>query len=563
MKKVALLIGVSEYADGRLQALPAAIADIAALKAVLQEPEIGGFEAANVIECINPDRQSMEAAIYQLFATAQKDDLVLLYFSGHGVVDRINNGEFYFASRIIQYEPDGRPNPTTAVAAKTVQGWMQNSPSKRQIVILDCCYAGAFIKGTQIKDDGVIDVRSQLGGEGRAIFTASTSMQYAFTQEEFELSTYTHYLVEGLGRGGADLDDDGWITVDELHDYVKAKVNEAAPTMRPDFYQAIQSERMVLAKSPISDPQLRYRKRVRQFALEDEGEIDFINRCDLDEFQQQLGLTAETALQIETEELEPYRQRQHKLSRYRQVFEGAVRRRFPLSEGDRFKLKRFQIERLNLRDEDVEAIERYILAEHEDIARGVADSQESRVNEDVDQLISEKGIDYTRLRDLLKAGKWKEADQETAEIMLRAVGRQSNDWMRPEELRNFPCADLQTIDKLWVKYSQGKFGFSVQKQIYVACGAQLDGNYPGDKIWHKFCDQLGWLVKEDYVNYFNLKFDPSLSLPGELPARLVGGWRVWGVWVWWGVGGSFSSLAWKLVKCNAIRSVEMSSNTQG
>ena len=105
-------------------------------------------------------------------------------------------------------------------------------------------------------------------------------------------------------------------------------------------------------------------------------------------------------------------------------------------------------------------------------------------------LRSEKGIDYTRLRDLLKAGEWREADKETWEVMLRAVGRDSDDWIRSDDYRTFPCLDLRTIDRLWVTYSQGKFGFSVQKQIYVECGAKLDGKYPGDKIWYKFCERV-------------------------------------------------------------------------
>ncbi|HIK45480.1 MAG TPA: GUN4 domain-containing protein, partial [Leptolyngbyaceae cyanobacterium M65_K2018_010] len=104
-------------------------------------------------------------------------------------------------------------------------------------------------------------------------------------------------------------------------------------------------------------------------------------------------------------------------------------------------------------------------------------------------------MDYTHLRDLLKAQDWRAADQETYEVMICAVGKKSGDWFTSEELLNFPCTDLRTIDRLWVKYSQGKFGFSVQKQIYVECGAQLDGKYPGDKILHKFCDRVGWRRK--------------------------------------------------------------------
>lgn len=94
-----------------------------------------------------------------------------------------------------------------------------------------------------------------------------------------------------------------------------------------------------------------------------------------------------------------------------------------------------------------------------------------------DDLSSEKGIDYRNLRDLLKAGQWREADSETYKTMIRAVGKKSGDWFTRYELLNFPCTDLLTIDQLWVKYSTGKFGFSVQKQIYLETGNPLDGGY--------------------------------------------------------------------------------------
>ena len=143
----------------------------------------------------------------------------------------------------------------------------------------------------------------------------------------------------------------------------------------------------------------------------------------------------------------------------------------------------------------------------------------------VDDLSSEKGIDYTRLRDLLKAGDWKEADNETYLRMLEAVGREKGDWIRAEELLNFPCADLKTIDRLWVHYSQGHFGFSVQKEIYVACGAKLDGKHPRNKIWEEFCVRIGWKTKEEYISYYQVTFDTS-ARKGHLPALVVGirGW---------------------------------------
>lgn len=142
------------------------------------------------------------------------------------------------------------------------------------------------------------------------------------------------------------------------------------------------------------------------------------------------------------------------------------------------------------------------------------------------ELKSEKGLDYTRLRDLLKAKDWQAADKETAHRMLEAVGRKENGWIRAEELANFPCADLQTIDRLWVKYSDKQFGFSVQKQIYVECGGKLDGQYPGDKIWGKFGDRVGWRVNGVRLYYSAFTFDTSAP-SGHLP-RIVGS-DDWGV----------------------------------
>ncbi len=143
-------------------------------------------------------------------------------------------------------------------------------------------------------------------------------------------------------------------------------------------------------------------------------------------------------------------------------------------------------------------------------------------------LRSEKGIDYTHLRDLLKAGKWREADEETYEVMIRAVGKESGDWFESDELRNFPCMDLQTIDRMWLRYSQGTFGFSVQKRIYVECGAKLDEENPSHTIWDKFAERVGWRTAGNWwregkwLSYEDLKANPSFSPAGEFPSLLGG-----------------------------------------
>ncbi|MDZ7959143.1 MAG: caspase family protein [Aulosira sp. DedQUE10] len=220
MAKFALLIGVSEYEPG-LQPLPSAVKDVEAMQRILLHTEIGGFDEVIVLR--NIQRQEIEVAIFNLFANRKKEDLLLLYFSGHGILTE--NNEFFIATRSTNTD-EGKLIPPTAVAANYIHQQMQQSRSKHQVIILDCCYSGAFTKGLHAKDGGTVNVFNQLGGEGRAILTASNSTQYAFEQKGFDLSVYTHFLVEGIEKGVADQDNDGWISVEELHDFVSHKVKE-------------------------------------------------------------------------------------------------------------------------------------------------------------------------------------------------------------------------------------------------------------------------------------------------------------------------------------------------
>ncbi|MDE5124016.1 MAG: GUN4 domain-containing protein, partial [Trichodesmium sp. St19_bin1] len=128
-------------------------------------------------------------------------------------------------------------------------------------------------------------------------------------------------------------------------------------------------------------------------------------------------------------------------------------------------------------------------------------------------LVSAVGVDYTKLRDLLVAKNWKEADLETDKKMLEVAGRESQGWLRVEDVENFPCQDLGTIDKLWVKYSGGKFGFSVQKQIYQDLGGTKDYDY---KVWNSFGDKVGWRKGGEWLDYSNLTFSDGHYM-GHLP----------------------------------------------
>lgn len=98
MAKIALLIGVSEFNSHDLDPLPKSSADLEAMKEVLIDPELGGFAESDITVLKNPNKQIMEDAIYDLFSKnkRKKDDLLLFYFSGHGITDE--RGIFHFSN---------------------------------------------------------------------------------------------------------------------------------------------------------------------------------------------------------------------------------------------------------------------------------------------------------------------------------------------------------------------------------------------------------------------------------------------------------------------------------
>lgn len=103
--------------------------------------------------------------------------------------------------------------------------------------------------------------------------------------------------------------------------------------------------------------------------------------------------------------------------------------------------------------------------------------------------------DYSKLENLLAVQSWKAADQETLRIMCQFS---SNEYLTESAIAQFPSEVLSTIDKLWVHYSKGHFGFSVQKECYLHClkDQRIDNmmherySYPG--AWNEFGKVVGW-----------------------------------------------------------------------
>jgi len=146
---------------------------------------------------------------------------------------------------------------STAVSSRFVREMMQNCPARRQILLLDCCFSGAFPRGWTFRADEAIGSGHyfEAKGSGQAILTASDDMQYAFEGDEVTMqkvapSMFTEIVVRGITNGEADIDLDGNITIDDLHGYVLEQLRTRNSRQNPQKWYFGLTEDIVLAANP-------------------------------------------------------------------------------------------------------------------------------------------------------------------------------------------------------------------------------------------------------------------------------------------------------------------------
>jgi formylglycine-generating enzyme required for sulfatase activity len=226
--KYALIIGNTDYIDSGLAQLSAPGKDAEDFARVLKDPNICAFDDVKVL--LNEFSSSVIEKIDEFFDQRKTDDLLVLYFSGHGVRDE-------FGSLYLAFKNTVRARlRSTAIKDDYIRGAMDQSRSKRQVVILDCCNSGAFPQGTKAETGGVMGLTQAFKGYGRFVLTASDATQFAWEGDqvigETDNSLFTHFLVKGL-EGEADNDGDGKITVDELYDYAFEEISKITAKQTP------------------------------------------------------------------------------------------------------------------------------------------------------------------------------------------------------------------------------------------------------------------------------------------------------------------------------------------
>jgi WD40 repeat protein len=246
--KSALIIANWQYEDALLRGLVAPSQDAEALAEVLRDQTIGGFE---VQVLTNAPSYRVYEDTEAFFGDRDRDDLLLYYFSGHGVTD--DDGQLYYAASNTLH----KRLRSTAVAASWVNDIMNGCRSRRQILLLDCCHSGAVGRtkaAASVNVGKYFTGTTPEEGRGKFILTASDAFQYSFEGDEVEgkgvNSVFTDAVVEGLRTGEADLDGDGQITLDELYSFVYRRVRERTSQQTPRKWASDVEGAVVIAANP-------------------------------------------------------------------------------------------------------------------------------------------------------------------------------------------------------------------------------------------------------------------------------------------------------------------------
>ncbi|WP_017595605.1 caspase, EACC1-associated type [Nocardiopsis potens] len=225
MTRTAILLGVTSYRDGALADLRSPRADVDRLEAVLKAN--GHFD--RVRSLYDPGKREALEAIEEPLVEGRPGDLVLVSFSGHGLTNR--RGRLHLAFG------DTRPDrlESTAVSAETLQRLFKDSRVAKKVLLLDCCYSGAFADGFATRSAQGAgdhpDFQRQMGGDdsaGTYVLAASGAIEPAYEGDnttKIEPSPFTAAVVRGLSGAAADSDGDGWIDTVDLYQYVYKSVD--------------------------------------------------------------------------------------------------------------------------------------------------------------------------------------------------------------------------------------------------------------------------------------------------------------------------------------------------
>lgn len=567
----AIVVGINQYRF--LQPLKYAKRDAELMSAFLQNearfdriflftddsPEIGGKPT-------EPFRANLLRVLRQVFEKPfMKDgDNFWFFFSGHGIP---HNGQDY----LMPLDGDPEDIENTGISTNAITNYLRSCGADNAVMILDACRSGGKKAGEGIGRQTEEEAR-QTGVI--SLFSCSPE-QYSYELEAIGQGAFTHALLEGLGIRGQ------CATVERLNQYLEHRVPELvtqhlgrARQVPYTIAEPINRSHLILMPQYASltdiatlkndayraqlnqDWDLAQRLWIRVNAAASGQDMDAI------EALQNLGVqrhTRTTPLQPQPPQpadsskaaphpsVTPENQAAARPPRANPVTPppsaspSSVPRSQPSSTN---RSNQSSVFRTFTRQQflkwaipagvgvvGVTVASQFIKLPSQPTSSSSPSPSPSPSPSSFSSSQPSTSVDYSKLEGFLKAGKWKEADKETANLMLKVANREKEGWLDTDSIQNFPCEVLSKIDRLWVDNSGGKFGFSVQKKIYTEnCGGKLDGQYD-EKSWYCFADRVRWRVKGDWIVYNELIFStqaPEGHLPVGWVLGLEGFLGLWG-----------------------------------
>ncbi len=247
--RAALVIATTSYRDASLRRLRSPATDVSNLADVLANQSIGNFIVRDIVDY---NGQDLREEITDFLEGRSPDDTVLLYLSCHGILD--NRRRLYFAATDTRKEKVR----ATGVPSSWLVECLDDCRARRQILILDCCFSGAFNRGL-IKGEEDVGLEDVMRGRGRVVLTASNAREYAFEALSDELpsedepaqgSVFTSALIDGLRSGRADKNGNGIITVDDAYDYAYNQLRARGTAQTPQRFLSEGEGDIILALNP-------------------------------------------------------------------------------------------------------------------------------------------------------------------------------------------------------------------------------------------------------------------------------------------------------------------------
>ena len=251
--RYAILIASSIYQDSNLDCLVGPENDVDGLDEILRSQDYGKFCETHVLK--NENHYSVLERIEEVFGKVSKDDLVLIYYSGHGKQD--DNGKLYLITK------NTKINflKSTSIPIDMIKIMIEDSKTNKVVLILDCCLSGlaakAFLRGSADSE-----LQSLSSARGTYILSASTGLQVA--REAGEYGVFTKHIIDGI-RDWKAANEDGNVTMDSLYSYVNKEML-AEGSQKPMKWDLNVQGEMIIASSGKSKRDERA-KEIREMLL--------------------------------------------------------------------------------------------------------------------------------------------------------------------------------------------------------------------------------------------------------------------------------------------------------